>query len=169
VSEQLPDVKQLHQLWGEQEWACYNLGIQTEREHQNALSRLAMEKHKAEHDALVQRIAELERIYDTQRSELVDKQRYILQLEAELSERDKSFELRQASDMRAIDMWQEAAGEELQWPNHADLCVWLMERNAYLEDKVRDLNTELQAYTNAYNKTLPPGSTRTRRKGGSHE
>lgn len=38
-----------------------------------------------------------------------------------------------------------------------------------LEAKIKYLNTELQAYTNAYHRTLPPGSTRTRRKRGSHE
>lgn len=48
-------------------------------------------------------------------------------LQAELAERVASFEMRHESDMRAIKLWQEATGKELIWPNHADLCVWLMQ------------------------------------------
>jgi len=39
---------------------AYQLGMQTEREHQNALSRLAMTKHQEEADSLKKRITELE-------------------------------------------------------------------------------------------------------------
>jgi hypothetical protein len=45
------------------------------------------------------------------------------------SELQRTFELRWAADMRAIDRWQEAhPGSELTWPDHADLVVWLLER-----------------------------------------
>lgn len=60
----------------------------------------------------------------------------IAELEAELDERDKSFDLRHQSDMRAIAMWQKATGKELAWPSHDDLCVWLMQQNAELEARL---------------------------------
>ena len=40
-------------LWSDEQYEAYNLGMATEREHQNALSRLSMAKYEA-------RIAELE-------------------------------------------------------------------------------------------------------------
>jgi hypothetical protein len=46
-----------------------------------------------------------------------------------LSEYETSFRLRWDADMRAIKRWQEAhPGNELTWPDHADLVVWLLER-----------------------------------------
>jgi hypothetical protein len=33
--------------WTDEQYAAYELGMQTEREHQNRLSRLVMEKHEA--------------------------------------------------------------------------------------------------------------------------
>lgn len=48
----------------------------------------------------------------------------------ELVDFDCSFELRWAADMRAIRRWiEEKPGERaMRWPDHADLCVWLLER-----------------------------------------
>jgi hypothetical protein len=38
-----------------------------------------------------------------------------------------TFDLRWKADMRAIKRWQAAhPGNELVWPDHADLVVWLM-------------------------------------------
>jgi hypothetical protein len=55
-------------LWTDERYAAYELGMQTEREHQNALSRLVMEKHREElaaqaaaHAKALARINELER------------------------------------------------------------------------------------------------------------
>lgn len=43
-------------------------------------------------------------------------------------EMQHTFELRWAADMRAIKRWQAAhPGNDLVWPDHADLVVWLME------------------------------------------
>jgi hypothetical protein len=48
----------------------------------------------------------------------------------EIEEHDQSFDLRWKADMRAIKRWQaEKPGLELTWPDHADLCVWLLEQN----------------------------------------
>ena len=45
-----------------------------------------------------------------------------------IAELEASFNLRWGADMRAIKRWQEATGNTLVWPDHADLCVWLMEK-----------------------------------------
>lgn len=45
----------------------------------------------------------------------------------QIEEFEQSFELRWAADMRAIKRWQEAnPGNDLTWPDHADLVVWLL-------------------------------------------
>lgn len=58
------------------------------------------------------------------------------QLTAVTTERDDlqaNFDLRWKADMRAIKMWQEAhPGNDLVWPDHADLCVWLLEERERL-------------------------------------
>lgn len=49
------------------------------------------------------------------------------EMEAELQNKERSFDLRWRADMRAIKRWQAAGpGRELTWPDHADLCVWLL-------------------------------------------
>lgn len=51
------------------------------------------------------------------------------ELITEIEDRDLSFDMRWKADMRAIKRWQEAhPGNELVWPDHADLCVWLLEQ-----------------------------------------
>lgn len=39
-----------------------------------------------------------------------------------------SEKMRWNADMRAIKRWQDATGERLTWPDHADLVVWLLEQ-----------------------------------------
>lgn len=47
----------------------------------------------------------------------------------DLEDSERSFELRWKADMRAIKRWQAAGPNRQQtWPDHADLCVWLMEQ-----------------------------------------
>jgi hypothetical protein len=47
----------------------------------------------------------------------------------QIEEHNQSFDLRWKADMRAIKRWQEAhPGNDLTWPDHADLCVWLLEQ-----------------------------------------
>ena len=57
--------------------------------------------------------------------ELIEAKRRV---EQELIEREHSFDLRWNADMRAIKLWQKATGRTEVWPDHADLCVWLMEK-----------------------------------------
>lgn len=65
----------------------------------------------------------------------------IRRLRAEAEEHDHSFELRWKADQRAIKRWQEAgSGREMIWPDHADLCVFLLEEN----DRLRTENAELE-------------------------
>lgn len=60
-------------------------------------------------------------------SELADK---LIDLRAKLAEHEHTFDLRWKATQRAIKRWQEAnPGNDL-WPDHADLCVWLMEQLA---------------------------------------
>lgn len=47
-----------------------------------------------------------------------------------------NFDLRWNCDMRAIKAWQAAhPGNDLVWPDHADLCMWLLEELAALKEK----------------------------------
>ena len=51
------------------------------------------------------------------------------ELIARVRELEASFGIRWAADMRAIKAWQAAhPGNEMTWPDHADLCVWLLEQ-----------------------------------------
>ena len=49
----------------------------------------------------------------------------IADLKRQVEENEASFNLRRDADMRAIKRWQEATGQELVWPHHADLCLCL--------------------------------------------
>ena len=51
-------------------------------------------------------------------------------LRAKRDELQASFELRRNADMRAIKRWQSEDPEkrELTWPDHADLCCWLLDQ-----------------------------------------
>ena len=54
---------------------------------------------------------------------------YSGQVSADQAEQEASFQLRWDADQRAIKRWQEAhPGNENVWPDHADLCVWLLEQ-----------------------------------------
>ena len=47
----------------------------------------------------------------------------------EIDELNESFDLRWKADIRAIERWHKAhPGKDRVWPDHADLCVWLMDQ-----------------------------------------
>ena len=48
------------------------------------------------------------------------------ELKADCENLNLLFDLRWKADMKAIKQWQEATERELVWPNHSDLCVWLL-------------------------------------------
>lgn len=54
---------------------------------------------------------------------------------------ERIFALRWKADMRAIEKWQAATGKTLVWPDHADLCVWLLEQNSELLEALSKLTT----------------------------
>ena len=47
-------------------------------------------------------------------------------LGAERDELQAAFDLRWKADLRAIEKWQKQTGEKLVWPDHGDLCIWLL-------------------------------------------
>lgn len=64
----------------------------------------------------------------------------IERLTREIAERDQSFELRWKADQRAIKRWQEAhPGNDLVWPDHADMCVWMLGEIERLRDALESL------------------------------
>lgn len=103
--------------------------------------------HKSVGDYIVQqkmRMAEMDaRIVELLRynNEQVEKRREAERYEPEVErlmylvgaltrERDEllqSFDMRWKADMRAIKRWQDAGGDKNTWPDHADLCVWLLD------------------------------------------
>lgn len=59
-------------------------------------------------------------------------------LKAANDEHEALFNMQWDADQRAIKMWHEAGGDELVWPDSADLTVWLLEQ-------LRDANGEIEA------------------------
>lgn len=54
---------------------------------------------------------------------------------------EQTFDLRWEADLRAIRRWQIATGKTLTWPDHADLCVWLLESLDVQEREIGRLRT----------------------------
>lgn len=51
------------------------------------------------------------------------------EMQAEIKDMQRMFDLRWEADMRAIKRWQAAhPGNDLVWPDYADLVVWLLEQ-----------------------------------------
>ncbi len=54
--------------------------------------------------------------------------RRLVQVLPPAAEQDRASDLRWNADMRAIKLWQDRTGKTLVWPDHADLCVWLLDQ-----------------------------------------
>ena len=54
----------------------------------------------------------------------------------QLAELQTSMNLRWKADRQAIKLWEKATGKKLMWPDHADLCMWLMEQLAKNRRKI---------------------------------
>ena len=66
-------------------------------------------------------------------------------LKEEIEDHEASFELRWKADMRAIKQWQEAhPGNDHIWPDHADLCMWLIGEVERLKGENDRLRKDLQ-------------------------
>lgn len=65
----------------------------------------------------------------------------IADLRRQLEEHQRTFDLRWNASMRAVKRWQEAhPGKGLTWPDHADLCMWLMDQLEAEREANRVLN-----------------------------
>ena len=104
--------------------------------HDNQVALKAMLMERPDLGDRASRIAELIRERDEIRAQLREEQQLHVQT---LNERDElrrtneglqlTFDLRWKADQRAIKRWQAAhPGNDLTWPDHADMVVWLMER-----------------------------------------
>jgi hypothetical protein len=72
-----------------------------------------------------------------------DYEQRLAAVSAERDELQASFDLRWNADMKAIARWQESTGRELVWPDHADLCVWLMQEIKRVGAERDELRQEL--------------------------
>ena len=54
-------------------------------------------------------------------------------LQHRVVELEHSLALQCKAGQRAIRMWQAETGKDLVWPDKADLCVWLMQKNEQLQ------------------------------------
>lgn len=63
-----------------------------------------------------------------QRAKKYDLAGHVLLLIARVRELEATFDLRWKATMRAINRWQQATGKDMTWPDHADLCVWLLDQ-----------------------------------------
>lgn len=66
-------------------------------------------------------------------------------LKADNKEMGQSFDLRWAASRRATEMWQAAnPGNDLVWPDHADLCVWLLGQLASAREMRKRLDRRIR-------------------------
>ena len=74
--------------------------------------------------------------WDTEHAELValNKKRLL-----EIAELEHVFETQRQADKRAIQMWHDAGGDALTWPDSADLCVWLMGQVDELKQRIEKI------------------------------
>ena len=83
---------------------------------------------------------ERDRQYDQNAEQIIR----IAALENEVERYQRSFSVRREASMRAIRRWQEAhPGNDLNWPDHADLVVWLLEQDAALRAEKERLRAAL--------------------------
>ncbi len=57
---------------------------------------------------------------------------------------------RHNADMRAIRKYQRITGNNLLWPDHADLCVWLLEQDDKQEAVIARQNKLIQVLARAF-------------------
>jgi hypothetical protein len=68
-------------------------------------------------------------------------------LRAKVSELNQLFDAQWSADMRAIECWRKVnPGNELVLPDHANLCLWLMEERTRLAAEVEKLRAALTPF-----------------------
>lgn len=69
----------------------------------------------------------------------------ITKLQAEVDDVRRIFDLQWEADQRAVQRWQQAhPGNDLVWPDRADLVVWLLEQDAVLRSVNRALVDQIE-------------------------
>ena len=99
-----------------------------------------------------ERLEHMERILRKVAAETVqDLEAKLEELAQNNMELEASFDLRHKADMRAIARWRAAApGRELILPDHADLCVWLLEQLEENHRLYRNLLSRSEALAGAF-------------------
>lgn len=68
----------------------------------------------------------------------------IAELESDLADYERTFKLRWSADQRAIKRWQEVnPGNDLVWPDHSDLVIWLGEEARSNAARIAELESAL--------------------------
>jgi hypothetical protein len=94
-------------------------------------------------DDLRAKIADAERANRVLRDEFEQMRERAVVAEAENKEHEASLDIRWKSDMRAIERWRAGrADRELVWPDHADLCVNLLDWVEAAEAKAAAAQTD---------------------------
>jgi len=63
------------------------------------------------------------------------------ELQYKIKELEASADLRWKADMRAIKMWHDAGNDDMVWPDHADLVVWLAKQLEDAKEVLQALST----------------------------
>ena len=80
------------------------------------------------------------------RDRYYEKRVEIERLQADLDDTNRIFEMHWDCSMRAIRMWQAAnPGNDLVWPDAADLLVWLLDQHKNQRDEIARLRNALNA------------------------
>lgn len=93
--------------------------------------------------AVDERVKEMVAKHDARVTELLRANNAMLE-RARKAERDakelrRTFDLQRRAQMRAIERWQaEHPGNDLTWPDHADMVVWLLEQLDAAEKRASD-------------------------------
>lgn len=128
---------------------CARLGqaLETER-HLLAVQEAKLRRagddladERAARELAEERAHDLARLLDQARHAAELDRARIAELELNDQEIDSLFELRWQADHRAIERWRAATGREFVRPDHADLCVWLMDRIVELERSLEKSQT----------------------------
>jgi hypothetical protein len=85
--------------------------------------------------------------FTTAQNNASEAERLLAEARAERDELQQLFDLRWAASMRAIKRWQEAnPGNDLVWPDSADLDVWALEQADAATDRLTDALVALKPF-----------------------
>jgi hypothetical protein len=85
------------------------------------------------------------------------------ELKDQVDELELLFDIRWRADRIAIKRWQKETGEDMKWPDHADMVVWLLNKLSKIQQKVKrlerqpklkELESQLKATVEVYTNTV---------------